>query len=227
MCIDSQKVEETQNRKIKFLKDLCAKTVCVAFTKSQDSTDIFKMTKVRMLFKVLKLWRIFHRRLVKIDEHQVTFRNGLLLLLHRSRNLIESCLLCRIEITEASETNSDRHLPDQSDDENPPDVPVGPRPRRLSQLNLKNDHAPMPRASSFFVFAPTNPWVIHLPWFSDLSFTRICFRSNVNSRCSASCTPQRGGAWISRERVLICRSNSVCCYWSKGPIFLCLHMFCF
>ena len=65
----------------------------------------------------------------------------------------------RIEVVEASETNSDRHLPD-SDSESEPEIPVGPRPRRLSELNLKTKKVPMPQAWSFFVFSPTNRSVI-------------------------------------------------------------------
>ncbi|XP_076801184.1 voltage-dependent L-type calcium channel subunit alpha-1D-like isoform X4 [Clavelina lepadiformis] len=63
----------------------------------------------------------------------------------------------RIEVTEASETNSDRHLPDQSDSESEPEVPIGPRPRRLSELHLHEKATPMPQATSFFIFTTTNP----------------------------------------------------------------------
>jgi len=64
--------------------------------------------------------------------------------------------LFRIEITEASETNSDKHLPDESDTESRPEIPVGPRPRRLSELNFKEEKVPMPQVTSFFVFTSQN-----------------------------------------------------------------------
>ena len=63
-------------------------------------------------------------------------------------------------MTEASETNSDRHLPEESDTESGPEVPVGPRPRRLSEIHLKTSKKiPIPQAYAFFVFAPKNRYV--------------------------------------------------------------------
>nr|XP_026689963.1 voltage-dependent L-type calcium channel subunit alpha-1D isoform X2 [Ciona intestinalis] len=64
----------------------------------------------------------------------------------------------RIEVTEASETNSDRHLPEDGGSDSEPEVPIGPRPRRMSELNLKETKSPMPQATSFFIFTPTNPF---------------------------------------------------------------------
>uniref|UniRef100_H2YSX6 Voltage-dependent L-type calcium channel subunit alpha n=1 Tax=Ciona savignyi TaxID=51511 RepID=H2YSX6_CIOSA len=64
----------------------------------------------------------------------------------------------RIEVTEASETNSDRHLPEEGDSDAEPELPSGPRPRRMSELNLKQKKSPMPVATSFFVFSHTNPF---------------------------------------------------------------------
>ena len=43
-----------------------------------------------------------------------------------------------------------------SDTEEKPTIPVGPRPRRLSDFNLKEKKQEMPEASSFFVFSSTN-----------------------------------------------------------------------
>uniref|UniRef100_H2YSW8 Voltage-dependent L-type calcium channel subunit alpha n=1 Tax=Ciona savignyi TaxID=51511 RepID=H2YSW8_CIOSA len=63
-----------------------------------------------------------------------------------------------IEVTEASETNSDRHLPEEGDSDAEPELPSGPRPRRMSELNLKQKKSPMPVATSFFVFSHTNPF---------------------------------------------------------------------
>uniref|UniRef100_UPI00398EFFF3 voltage-dependent L-type calcium channel subunit alpha-1C n=1 Tax=Pristiophorus japonicus TaxID=55135 RepID=UPI00398EFFF3 len=43
---------------------------------------------------------------------------------------------------------------DEDDDE--PEMPVGPRPRPLSELHIKEKAVPMPDASAFFVFSTTN-----------------------------------------------------------------------
>ncbi|XP_053518744.1 voltage-dependent L-type calcium channel subunit alpha-1C isoform X8 [Artibeus jamaicensis] len=42
------------------------------------------------------------------------------------------------------------------DDEEEPEMPVGPRPRPLSELQLKEKAVPMPEASAFFIFSPNN-----------------------------------------------------------------------
>uniref|UniRef100_A0A8C2SBW9 Voltage-dependent L-type calcium channel subunit alpha n=1 Tax=Capra hircus TaxID=9925 RepID=A0A8C2SBW9_CAPHI len=41
-------------------------------------------------------------------------------------------------------------------DEEEPEMPVGPRPRPLSELHLKEKAVPMPEASAFFIFSPSN-----------------------------------------------------------------------
>ncbi|XP_077450070.1 voltage-dependent L-type calcium channel subunit alpha-1C isoform X2 [Stigmatopora argus] len=45
-------------------------------------------------------------------------------------------------------------LGDEDDEE--PDVPVGPRPRPLSDVQLKEKAVPMPKARAFFIFSHTN-----------------------------------------------------------------------
>ncbi|XP_067913015.1 calcium channel, voltage-dependent, L type, alpha 1S subunit, a isoform X2 [Heterodontus francisci] len=42
------------------------------------------------------------------------------------------------------------------DEEEEPEVPLSPRPRPLAELQLKEKAVPMPNASSFFIFSPTN-----------------------------------------------------------------------
>ncbi|XP_019612816.2 voltage-dependent L-type calcium channel subunit alpha-1C isoform X28 [Rhinolophus sinicus] len=42
------------------------------------------------------------------------------------------------------------------EDEEEPEMPVGPRPRPLSELHLKEKAVPMPEASAFFIFSPNN-----------------------------------------------------------------------
>lgn len=45
------------------------------------------------------------------------------------------------------------------DEEDEPEIPVSPRPRPLAELQLKEKAVPIPEASSFFIFSPTNKWV--------------------------------------------------------------------
>uniref|UniRef100_A0A8C4WR28 Voltage-dependent L-type calcium channel subunit alpha n=1 Tax=Eptatretus burgeri TaxID=7764 RepID=A0A8C4WR28_EPTBU len=45
---------------------------------------------------------------------------------------------------------------EQNDSE--PEIPVGPRPRRLSELHIKEKIAPMPGSSAFFLFSHNNPF---------------------------------------------------------------------
>uniref|UniRef100_A0A452I7Y2 Voltage-dependent L-type calcium channel subunit alpha n=1 Tax=Gopherus agassizii TaxID=38772 RepID=A0A452I7Y2_9SAUR len=42
-------------------------------------------------------------------------------------------------------------------EEDEPEVPVGPRPRRISELNMKEKITPIPEGSAFFIFSSTNP----------------------------------------------------------------------
>lgn len=38
-------------------------------------------------------------------------------------------------------------------------MPVGPRPRPMSELHLKEKAVPMPDASAFFIFSPSNRYL--------------------------------------------------------------------
>ena len=51
---------------------------------------------------------------------------------------------------------------DSEDDDDDDDTPVGIRPRRLSQLSLKNKAKPMPLGSSLFIFSSTNRYALPL-----------------------------------------------------------------
>ena len=53
-------------------------------------------------------------------------------------------------------------LPTGDDEEDEPEVPISPRPRPLAELQLKEKAVPIPEASAFFIFSPTNKWVA--PW---------------------------------------------------------------
>lgn len=45
------------------------------------------------------------------------------------------------------------------EDDEEPEMPVGPRPRPLSDIQLKEKAVPMPEAKAFFIFSPTNKYV--------------------------------------------------------------------
>uniref|UniRef100_A0A8C5J961 Voltage-dependent L-type calcium channel subunit alpha n=1 Tax=Junco hyemalis TaxID=40217 RepID=A0A8C5J961_JUNHY len=48
-----------------------------------------------------------------------------------------------------------------AEDEEEPEMPVGPRPRPMSELHLKEKAVPMPDASAFFIFSPNNRFRVH------------------------------------------------------------------
>ncbi|XP_059505862.1 voltage-dependent L-type calcium channel subunit alpha-1D-like isoform X3 [Stegostoma tigrinum] len=56
------------------------------------------------------------------------------------------------------EDDKDPYPPsDVPDDDDEPEIPVGPRPQRLADLNLKEKIVPIPEGSAFFIFSNTNP----------------------------------------------------------------------
>uniref|UniRef100_A0A6I8PH83 Voltage-dependent L-type calcium channel subunit alpha n=1 Tax=Ornithorhynchus anatinus TaxID=9258 RepID=A0A6I8PH83_ORNAN len=54
-----------------------------------------------------------------------------------------------------NEENTPYANPEEEEEEEP-EMPVGPRPRPLSELHLKEKAVPMPDASAFFIFGPSN-----------------------------------------------------------------------
>lgn len=51
------------------------------------------------------------------------------------------------------------------DEEDEPEIPSGPRPNRLSDLNLKEKTPSIPEGSAFFIFSNSNPYVSHTAVF--------------------------------------------------------------
>lgn len=74
------------------------------------------------------------------------------------------------------------HLP-EGDDDSDPEIPSGPRPTRLSDLNLKEKQMPMPESSSFFIFKKDNRFrkfchkVVTLHLFNNIIMICIFFSS--------------------------------------------------
>ncbi|KYO36616.1 hypothetical protein Y1Q_0024310 [Alligator mississippiensis] len=75
----------------------------------------------------------------------------------------------------ATKINVDDYQPNENEEKNPyptteapgeedeeePEMPVGPRPRPMSELHLKEKAVPMPDASAFFIFSPSNRFRVH------------------------------------------------------------------
>ncbi|XP_042326346.1 voltage-dependent L-type calcium channel subunit alpha-1C isoform X3 [Sceloporus undulatus] len=76
----------------------------------------------------------------------------------------------------SNKSNIDEYQPNENEEKNPypttteapgeeeeeePEMPVGPRPRPMSELHLKEKAVPMPEASAFFVFSPSNRFRVH------------------------------------------------------------------
>ncbi|KAG3258437.1 calcium voltage-gated channel subunit alpha1 S [Ictidomys tridecemlineatus] len=62
------------------------------------------------------------------------------------------------------------------DEEDEPEIPVSPRPRPLAELQLKEKAVPIPEASSFFIFSPTNKmlgWASVILGYFDIAFTSV------------------------------------------------------
>ncbi|XP_027584708.2 voltage-dependent L-type calcium channel subunit alpha-1S isoform X2 [Pipra filicauda] len=69
------------------------------------------------------------------------------------------------------------------DEEDEPEIPLSPRPRPLAELQLKEKAVPMPEASSFFIFSPTNKFrvlchrTINATWFTNFILLFILLSS--------------------------------------------------
>ncbi|XP_019493541.1 PREDICTED: voltage-dependent L-type calcium channel subunit alpha-1S [Hipposideros armiger] len=69
------------------------------------------------------------------------------------------------------------------DEEDEPEIPVSPRPRPLAELQLKEKAVPIPEASSFFIFSPTNKIrvmchrIVNATWFTNFILLFIMLSS--------------------------------------------------
>ncbi|XP_036860616.2 voltage-dependent L-type calcium channel subunit alpha-1S isoform X2 [Manis javanica] len=69
------------------------------------------------------------------------------------------------------------------DEEDEPEIPVSPRPRPLAELQLKEKAVPIPDASSFFIFSPTNKIrvlchrIVNATWFTNFILLFILLSS--------------------------------------------------
>uniref|UniRef100_A0A8D2NG25 Voltage-dependent L-type calcium channel subunit alpha n=1 Tax=Zonotrichia albicollis TaxID=44394 RepID=A0A8D2NG25_ZONAL len=73
--------------------------------------------------------------------------------------------------------------PTGDDEEDEPEIPLSPRPRPLAELQLKEKAVPMPEASSFFIFSPTNKFrvlchrTVNATWFTNFILLFILLSS--------------------------------------------------
>uniref|UniRef100_A0A8B9IG48 Voltage-dependent L-type calcium channel subunit alpha n=1 Tax=Anser cygnoides TaxID=8845 RepID=A0A8B9IG48_ANSCY len=73
--------------------------------------------------------------------------------------------------------------PAGDDEEDEPEIPLSPRPRPLAELQLKEKAVPMPEASSFFIFSPTNKFrmlchrIVNATWFTNFILLFILLSS--------------------------------------------------
>uniref|UniRef100_A0A8C8TI99 Voltage-dependent L-type calcium channel subunit alpha n=1 Tax=Peromyscus maniculatus bairdii TaxID=230844 RepID=A0A8C8TI99_PERMB len=69
------------------------------------------------------------------------------------------------------------------DEEDEPEIPISPRPRPLAELQLKEKAVPIPEASSFFIFSPTNKIrvlchrIVNATWFTNFILLFILLSS--------------------------------------------------
>uniref|UniRef100_A0A8I5Y8D5 Voltage-dependent L-type calcium channel subunit alpha n=1 Tax=Rattus norvegicus TaxID=10116 RepID=A0A8I5Y8D5_RAT len=69
------------------------------------------------------------------------------------------------------------------DEEDEPEIPASPRPRPLAELQLKEKAVPIPEASSFFIFSPTNKIrvlchrIVNATWFTNFILLFILLSS--------------------------------------------------
>ncbi|XP_057583619.1 LOW QUALITY PROTEIN: voltage-dependent L-type calcium channel subunit alpha-1S [Hippopotamus amphibius kiboko] len=69
------------------------------------------------------------------------------------------------------------------DEEDEPEIPVSPRPRPLAELQLKEKAVPIPDASAFFIFSPTNKVrvlchrIVNATWFTNFILLFILLSS--------------------------------------------------
>lgn len=88
-------------------------------------------------------------------------------------------------------------------------MPVGPRPRPLSELHLKEKAVPMPEASAFFIFSPNNRCV------------RMVGKVGLCSMIQAQKVPASSDLWMEpgtaptphnlcKERNRFCPSRAKC-----------------
>uniref|UniRef100_A0A8C4V9G6 Voltage-dependent L-type calcium channel subunit alpha n=1 Tax=Falco tinnunculus TaxID=100819 RepID=A0A8C4V9G6_FALTI len=71
----------------------------------------------------------------------------------------QPCSVCLslFDISPSENARMYSDLYNEEEEEDEPEVPAGPRPRRISELNMKEKITPIPEGSAFFIFSSTNP----------------------------------------------------------------------
>lgn len=99
------------------------------------------------------------------------------------------------------------------EDEEEPEMPVGPRPRPLSELHLKEKAVPMPEASAFFIFSPNNRCV-------RIGRKENCFLLEPN--LAHDCIQPTGEAWVFQAPCNVCGDTKLGEPWSVDK-FVCSY----
>ncbi|XP_040264212.1 voltage-dependent L-type calcium channel subunit alpha-1D isoform X7 [Bufo bufo] len=76
--------------------------------------------------------------------------------IEKAENDRKKAIESKVSVDEEAEDQKEHNDPDE-EDEDEPEVPAGPRPRRMSELNMKEKITPIPEGSAFFIFSNTNP----------------------------------------------------------------------
>uniref|UniRef100_A0A667HYX6 Voltage-dependent L-type calcium channel subunit alpha n=1 Tax=Lynx canadensis TaxID=61383 RepID=A0A667HYX6_LYNCA len=86
-------------------------------------------------------------------------------------------------VNEVKDPYPSADFPGEDDEEDEPEIPVSPRPRPLAELQLKEKAVPIPEASSFFIFSPTNKIrvlchrIVNATWFTNFILLFILLSS--------------------------------------------------
>uniref|UniRef100_A0A8C4TN37 Voltage-dependent L-type calcium channel subunit alpha n=1 Tax=Erpetoichthys calabaricus TaxID=27687 RepID=A0A8C4TN37_ERPCA len=106
-----------------------------------------------------------------------------------------------------------------------PDMPVGPRPRPLSELHLKEKVVPMPQARAFFIFSHTNKFRIfcHKTVNHNIFTNLILFFILLSSISLAAEDPVRNDSF--RNRIVFTNSSIISIMTAYGA-FLHKGSFC-
>uniref|UniRef100_A0A8D1P2Y7 Voltage-dependent L-type calcium channel subunit alpha n=1 Tax=Sus scrofa TaxID=9823 RepID=A0A8D1P2Y7_PIG len=101
--------------------------------------------------------------------------------------LSDACWLLGLHGPEASGAWKDTPIslspPLGDDEEDEPEIPISPRPRPLAELQLKEKAVPIPEASAFFIFSPTNKIrvlchrIVNATWFTNFILLFILLSS--------------------------------------------------
>uniref|UniRef100_A0A3Q4GAI7 Voltage-dependent L-type calcium channel subunit alpha n=1 Tax=Neolamprologus brichardi TaxID=32507 RepID=A0A3Q4GAI7_NEOBR len=127
------------------------------------------------------------------------------------------------ETNTATKINMDDCCGDENDDE--PEMPVGPRPRPLSDIQLKEKAVPMPEARAFFIFSHTNKFRVlcHKVVNHNIFTNLILFFILLSSISLAAEDPVKNDSFRNKVTLLkavygVCCSNITNIFFQDGKM---------